>query len=632
MYNEFLPLTRAEMQKRGWDAPDFVFVTGDAYVDHPTFGAAILSRLLESKGYRVAILAQPDWRSADAFRTFGEPKLGFLVTSGNIDSMVAHYSVTKKRRTFDYYSPGGKMGLRPDRAVIVYANRIREAYPGAPIVIGGLEASLRRLAHYDYWDDRVRRGLLLDAKADLLIYGMGETALVRIAELLARGVPVGKIRDVRGTVYAASPDERVHYPVGGTFDFDRLCADRRYFAECYAAQYRNTDAVTGKALVERYGDRVLVLNPPQPPLEREMLDFVAELPYTRRAHPSYAKAGGVPATQEIEFSITHNRGCFGACNFCALAFHQGRAVRSRSIESVVRETELLTKLPGFKGYISDVGGPTADFREPSCEKQKTMGVCPDRKCLTPRPCPNLRADHSDYVRLLRAVERVPGVKKVFIRSGVRFDYVLADRDETFLKKLIRDHVSGQLRVAPEHCADGVLACMGKPPFEVYERFSKRFYELTRAYGLDQYLVPYLISSHPGSTLADAVTLAEYLHRHRLSPEQVQDFYPTPGTPATCMFYTGLDPFTLKPVYIARDPHEKAMQRALLQPGNPKNAALVREALHRTHREELIGFGAECLVRPAPKRGGFADPKGENPGKPGKKLHENAKKSAKKRLR
>ena len=562
MYNEFLPMTRAEMQKRGWDAPDFVFVTGDAYVDHPTFGAAILSRLLESKGYRVAILAQPDWRSADAFRTFGEPKLGFLVTSGNIDSMVAHYSVTKKRRTFDYYSPGGKMGLRPDRAVIVYANRIREAYPGAPIVIGGLEASLRRLAHYDYWDDRVRRGLLLDAKADLLIYGMGETALVRIAELLARGVPVGKIRDVRGTVYAASPDERVHYPVGGTFDYDRLCADRRYFAECYAAQYRNTDAVTGKAL----------------------------------------------------------------------AFHQGRAVRSRSIESVVRETELLTKLPGFKGYISDVGGPTADFREPSCEKQKTMGVCPDRKCLTPRPCPNLRADHSDYVRLLRAVERVPGVKKVFIRSGVRFDYVLADRDETFLKKLIRDHVSGQLRVAPEHCADGVLACMGKPPFEVYERFSKRFYELTRAYGLDQYLVPYLISSHPGSTLADAVTLAEYLHRHRLSPEQVQDFYPTPGTPATCMFYTGLDPFTLKPVYIARDPHEKAMQRALLQPGNPKNAALVREALHRTHREELIGFGAECLVRPAPKRGGFADPKGENPGKPGKKLHENAKKSAKKRLR
>ncbi|MEA4823548.1 MAG: YgiQ family radical SAM protein [Clostridiaceae bacterium] len=601
MYNEFLPLTRAEAEEKGWDAPDFVFVTGDAYVDHPTFGVAILSRLLTSKGYRVAILAQPDWKSADAFRTFGEPRLGFLVTSGNIDSMVAHYTVTKKRRAYDYYSPGGKTGCRPDRAVIVYANRIREAYPDSPIILGGLEASLRRLAHYDYWDNRVRRGLLLDARADLLIYGMGETALTRIAELLARGVPAGKIRDVRGTVYAAAPEDKVHYPIAETFDYDKLCADKRYFAECYAVQYRNTDAITGKALVESYGGRVLVQNPPQPPLEREALDFVAELPYTRRAHPSYDTRGGVPATEEVAFSITHNRGCFGACNFCALAFHQGRAVRSRSIESVVRETELLTQMPDFKGYINDVGGPTANFREPSCAKQKKEGVCPDRKCLTPQPCPNLKVDHSDYVRLLRAVGQVPGIKKVFIRSGVRFDYVLADKDETFLKKLIREHVSGQLRVAPEHCADEVLACMGKPSFEVYERFSKRFYELTRAYGMDQYLVPYLISSHPGSTLADAVALAEYLHRHHLSPEQVQDFYPTPGTPATCMFYTGLDPFTLETVYIARDPHEKAMQRALLQPGNPKNVELVREALRRTHRFDLIGYGAECLVRPAPKK-------------------------------
>ncbi len=602
MYEEFLPVSRRDMEERGWDAPDFVFVTGDAYVDHPTFGAAILSRLLEDAGYRVAILAQPDWRSPEAFREFGEPRLGFLVTSGNIDSMVAHYSAAKKRRSYDYYSPGGKTGKRPDRAAIVYCSRIREAYPDVPVILGGLEASLRRLGHYDYWDNAVRPGILLDAGADLLIYGMGETALLRIAELLARGVPVRKIRDVRGTVYAAQKGERVHYPVADTFDYARMCEDRRYFASCYAVQYRNTDAVTGQALVEDYGSRVLVLNPPQPPLERDELDRVAELPYTRRAHPMYDRLGGVPAVAEVAFSITHNRGCFGACSFCALAFHQGRALRSRSIESVVRETELLTKLPGFKGYINDVGGPTANFREPSCKKQLTQGVCANRRCLTPRPCPNLRVDHSDYVKLLKAVESVPGVKKVFIRSGVRFDYVMADHDETFLKKLIRDHVSGQLRVAPEHCSDGVLACMGKPPFEVYERFTRRFYELTRAYGLDQYAVPYLISSHPGSTLSDAVTLGEYLHRHHLSPEQVQDFYPTPGTPSTCMFWTGLDPFTLRPVYIARDPHEKAMQRALLQPGNPKNAALIREALIKTGRRDLIGYGPGCLVRPAPAGG------------------------------
>ena len=605
------PVNRAEMESLGWEAPDFVFVTGDALVDHPTFGAAILTRLLESRGYRVAILAQPDMRRADAFMEFGMPLYGFFVTSGNIDSMVAHYSVNKRRRAKDYYSPGGKMGLRPDRCAIAYCRKIRETYPETAIVLGGIEASLRRLAHYDYWDDCVRPGILMDAECDLVIYGMGERAILRIAELLSRGIPVGKIRDVRGTVYAADSGDKLNFPLADTFNYELERVNKKYFARCYAAQYRNTDAVTGKALVEEYADgRVLVLNPPQPPLETAELDEIAALPYTRRWHPMYNAQGGVPALAEVEFSITHNRGCFGACNFCALSFHQGRAVRSRSIESCVEEAKLLTTLPGFKGYIHDVGGPTANFRHPSCKNQLTHGVCPDKKCLSPTPCPNLRVDHREYVQLLKAIEAVPGVKKVFIRSGVRFDYVMYDKDETFLKKLIRDHISGQLRVAPEHCADGTLACMGKPPFDVYRRFSRRFYELTGAFGMEQYLVPYLISSHPGSTLADAVTLAEYLHSNGMSPEQVQDFYPTPGTPSTCMFYTGLDPFTMKEVYVARDPHEKAMQRALLQPGNPKNAALIREALMRTGRRDLIGFGKGCLVRSEAKQGKPASDKAE----------------------
>ena len=593
----FMPLTRAEMEARGWDRPDFVYVTGDAYVDHPSFGVAIISRVLENAGYRVAILAQPDYKSCDAFREFGKPRLGFLVSSGNIDSMVAHYTVAKKKRNFDYYTPGGAIGKRPDRALIVYCNRIREAYGDIPIVVGGLEASLRRFAHYDYWDDKVRRSILVDSRADLLTYGMGEKILVRIAELLDKGVPVKKIRDVRGTVYLAKPDEKIFYPVAATFDYDTLKSDKAAYAEAFGIQYRNQDAIYGKAICEKYDNKLLVQNPPMPPLEREELDKVYALPYERNYHPSYEKAGGVPGIAEVKFSITHNRGCFGGCNFCALAFHQGRTVRSRSIKSVVEEAKKIALLPDFKGYIHDVGGPTANFRAPACEKQLTDGVCAGRKCLAPRPCPNLVADHSEYIELLRQVEAVPGVKKVFIRSGIRFDYLLADPDDSFFRKLVKDHVSGQLKVAPEHCSDGVLACMGKPSFDVYERFRKRYFELSKEIGKEQYLVPYLMSSHPGSTLKDAIELALYLKKNNYAPEQVQDFYPTPGTASTVMYYTGINPLTGKSVYVATDYHEKQLQRALLQYSVPKNAPLVREALKKAGREDLIGFGKECLVRP-----------------------------------
>ena len=601
--NGFLPLTRAQMDARGWDAPDFVYVTGDAYVDHPSFGVAIISRVLEDAGYRVAILSQPDYKSADAFRTFGRPKLGFLVTAGNIDSMVAHYTAAKKKRSKDYYSPGGVAGKRPDRAVIVYCNRIREAYGDVPIILGGLEASLRRFAHYDYWDNRVRRSVLVDARADILTYGMGENILLRLAELLAKGVPVRKIRDVRGTVYLGARGDAVHYPVAAEFDFNRLKEDKRYLAECFAVQYRNQDAISGKALVEYYDDKMLVQNPPMPPLSREELDRVYALPYQRTYHPDYEPQGGVPAIEEVQFSLTHNRGCFGACNFCALAFHQGRTVRSRSIESVVAEAKKITEMPTFKGYIHDVGGPTANFRAPACDKQLKSGVCTHRKCLAPRPCPNLKVDHTEYIQLLEAIEALPRVKKVFIRSGIRFDYLLADPDEGFFKKLVRDHVSGQLKVAPEHCAPRVLDAMGKPHFEVYEKFRKRYFELTKSMGKEQYLVPYLMSSHPGCELADAVALSECLKRDHYAPEQVQDFYPTPGTASTVMYYTGLDPFTMKKVFVASAPEEKQLQRALLQCNRPENAALVRKALRRAGREDLIGFGPNCLVRPdgAPRR-------------------------------
>ncbi len=594
---DFLPICRADMIARGWDRPDFVYVTGDAYVDHPSFGVSIISRVLEAAGYRVAILSQPDYKSCHAFREYGRPRLGFLVTSGNIDSMVAHYTAAKKRRSFDYYSPGGEMGKRPDRAVIVYSNRIREAYGDVPIILGGLEASLRRFAHYDYWDDKVRRSILIDSTADLLTYGMGERILVRIAELLDRGVPVKKIRDVRGTVYVARPDDRVHFPVAATFDYNELKTDKKKYAEAFGVQYKNQDAVSGQAICERYDEKLLVQNPPSPPLEREELDRVYALPYVRNFHPVYRAAGGVPGIEEVKFSLTHNRGCFGGCNFCALAFHQGRTVRSRSIQSVVEEARKITSLPDFKGYIHDVGGPTANFRYPACKKQLSDGVCASRKCLAPKPCPNLEVDHTEYMKLIEEIEALPRVKKVFIRSGIRFDYLMQDKNDAFFYKLVRDNVSGQLKVAPEHCSQAVLSCMGKPSFDVYEGFRKKFFAVTKELGKEQYLVPYLMSSHPGSTVKDAIELAVCLKRNGYAPEQVQDFYPTPGTASTVMYYTGIHPLTGKSVYVATDYHEKQLQRALLQYNRPQNADLVREALTREGREDLIGYAPECLVRP-----------------------------------
>ena len=595
--NGFLPLCRAEADALGWDRPDFVYVTGDAYVDHPSFGVSIISRVLEDEGFRVAIISQPDYKSCDAFKEYGRPRLGFLVTAGNIDSMVAHYTVSKKKRTNDYYSPGGKAGKRPDRATIVYCNRIREAYGDVPIIIGGLEASLRRFAHYDYWDNKVRRSILVDSRADLLSYGMGENTLRRIAKLLERGVPIKKIRDVRGTCYLAAPDEPVHFPVAAEFDFNELKVDKRKYAEAFGVQYKNQDAISGKAIIERYDNKVLVQNPPMPPLERDELDKVYALPYARTYHPSYEKEGGVPAIEEVRFSITHNRGCFGACNFCALAFHQGRTVRSRSIKSVLAEAEKITQMPDFKGYIHDVGGPTANFRYPACDKQLKDGVCPNRKCLAPTPCKNLLVDHTEYMNMLEQIEALPKVKKVFIRSGIRFDYLLADKDDSFFKKLVADNVSGQLKVAPEHCSDAVLDAMGKPHFDVYKRFRKKYFELCRQVGKEQYLVPYLMSSHPGSTTAEAIELACYLKAEHYAPEQVQDFYPTPGTASTVMYYTGINPLTGKKIYTPTSYEEKSEQRALLQFNRPENAPKVRKALVRAHREDLIGYGPNCLVKP-----------------------------------
>ncbi len=595
--NNFLPINKYEMQGKGWDCPDFVYVTGDAYVDHPSFGVAIISRVLESKGFKVAILSQPDYKSAEAFKEFGRPRLGFLVTSGNIDSMVAHYTVSKKKRSYDYYSAGGKMGNRPDRAVIVYCNRIREAYGDVPIIIGGLEASLRRFAHYDYWDDKIRRSILVDSRADILSYGMGEKSITRIAELLEKGVPIKKIRDVKGTVYVCSRDDKVHYECAGGFDYNDLKTDKEIYAKAFSLQYNENDHVRGKAVVEYYDNKMLVQNPPMPPLERNELDEVYNLPFTRRYHPIYEKDGGVPGINEVEFSITHNRGCFGACNFCAIAFHQGRSVRSRSAESVIEEAKKITQMKGFKGYIHDVGGPTANFRYPSCSLQKENGMCKNKKCLAPTPCKQLKVSHTEYLNLLERIEKLPGVKKVFIRSGIRFDYLLLDKDEKFFKKLVRDHVSGQLKVAPEHCSSAVLKMMGKPNFSVYEKFRNRFFELTKSIGKEQYLVPYLMSSHPGSTLSDAVELAMYLKKSGYSPEQVQDFYPTPGTASTVMYYTGIDPFTNKKVYVAREYEEKKMQRALLQWNKKENHEIVRAALIKCGRSDLIGVGDKFLVPP-----------------------------------
>ncbi len=595
---DFLPVTPEDVGERNWSEVDFVYVTGDAYVDHPSFGVAIISRVLEAEGFRVAILAQPDYKSTEDFKRFGRPRLGFLVTGGNIDSMVAHYTVSKKKRSYDYYSPGGKMGLRPDRATIVYCNRIREAYGDVPIIIGGLEASLRRFAHYDYWDDRVRRSILVDSRADLLAYGMGENILIRIARLLDKGVPIRKIRDVKGTVYFTKIGENVHFDSIEIGDYNTLKTDKEAYAKAFAVQYKNNDTVRGKALIEYYDDKMLVQNPPMPPLEREELDRVYSLPYARDYHPDYESVGGVPAISEVKFSIAHNRGCFGACNFCAIAFHQGREVRSRSEKSVIEEARKITALEDFKGYINDVGGPTANFRYPSCDKQKTQGVCPSRKCLSPTPCKHLKVDHTEYLHMLSEIEKLDKVKKVFIRSGIRFDYLMYDNDDSFFRQLVTHHVSGQLKVAPEHCSNNALAMMGKPAIEVFEAFKQKYFKLSEEAGLKQFLVPYLMSSHPGTTMNDAVEMALWLKKWGYLPEQVQDFYPTPGTISTVMYYTGIHPMTGRKVYVTTDYREKQLQRALLQYSKPENASLVREALKSAGREDLIGTTPDCLVRPA----------------------------------
>ena len=594
---EFLPVSKEDMESRGWWYYDFLVVTGDAYVDHPSFGTAVIGRLLEAEGYRVAILSQPDWHSADAFRAMGRPRYGIMIGSGNLDSMVAHYTAARKRRSEDFYSPGKKMGLRPDHAVIVYANRAREAFPDIPIIIGGLEASLRRFAHYDYWEDKVRRSALVDSGADILSYGMGEYATREIARRLKAGEPVSSITDVKGTAVMCNEPSACAYESVELPSYEEVAKDKLSYAIATRLEYAEHDPVRGRALIQKHDKRYLVVNPPAMPLTTEELDFVAELPYTKDYHPMYEPMGGVPAIEEVRFSVIHNRGCFGGCNFCALAFHQGRMVSSRSHESVIREVTALTKLPDFKGYINDVGGPTANFRRPSCAKQTKVGMCAEKRCLAPTPCPNLDADHADYLELLRKLRNIPGVKKIFVRSGIRYDYMLQDKNGDFFAELVKYHISGQLKVAPEHCIDSVLDYMGKPHIDVYERFMEKYRKLNDRYSKEQYLVPYLMSSHPGSRLEDAVALAEYLNSLGRQPEQVQDFYPTPGTISTCMYYTGIDPSTMEEVYVARSFHEKAMQRALLQWKRPDKRKLVIEALKEAGREDLIGFGPNCLVRP-----------------------------------
>lgn len=591
-----MPMTREELNARGIDVPDFVYVIGDAYVDHPSFGAAIISRVLEAKGFSVAIVSQPDWRSDQDFTRFGRPRLGFLVTSGNIDSMVAHYTAAKRKRSEDAYSPGGKAGKRPDRAVLVYCQKIRQMYGDIPLIIGGLEASLRRFAHYDYWDDRVRPSILEESGADLLLFGMGEHSILEVARGLRDGIPVGELTEIRGSCYMTAPE---HTPFGAAEcpSYAQVCESKKAYAKACRIQYDQQDEVYGKRVIQRHGSRMLVQNPPALSLTTEELDWVYSLPYTRTYHPSYEPQGGVPGIAEVQFSITHNRGCFGFCNFCSIALHQGRRITVRSEESVIREAERIVQMPNFKGYIHDVGGPTANFRHPSCEKQLTAGLCKGKKCLAPTPCKGLHADHREYLHMLRRLRKIKGVKRVFIRSGIRYDYLMADPDDTFLRELIRYHVSGQLKVAPEHCAAAVLDKMGKPHIKAYLAFQKKFYEITKGMGKEQYLVPYLMSSHPGSTLQAAVELAVFLKQQHIHPEQVQDFYPTPGTLSTCMFYTELDPYTMEPVYVPKTPEEKAMQRALLQYFQPKNKVLVLAALKKAGRRDLIGTGPDCLVAP-----------------------------------
>ena len=616
MNKDFLPVTREEMEERGIYQPDFVYISGDAYVDHPSFGAAIITRLLESQGYSVGIIPQPDWKKKESIALFGEPKLAFLVSGGNMDSMVNHYTVSRKHRKTDAYSPGGEMGLRPDRTVTVYSNLIRQTYKNTPIILGGIEASLRRLAHYDYWADTMKHSVLLDSGADMISYGMGEKSVLKIAEALDMGIPVNHITNIPGTVYRTKEP-----PKNGIFlpSYEQVSGDKRTYAESFRIQYENTDPFTGKTLIESYGGKgYIVQNPPSKPLSQKEMDKVYGLPYVGTYHPMYEKEGKIPAIEEIRFSITSNRGCFGGCNFCALAFHQGRIVQTRSHESILEEAVRFTKEPDFKGYIHDVGGPTADFRHPSCKKQLTKGVCKNRQCLFPEPCRNLEADHKDYLELLRKLRKLPGIKKVFIRSGIRFDYVNEDPSPDFLDELVRFHISGQLRVAPEHVSDQVLYYMGKPGYRAYEEFVRKFYKVNEKYGMKQYAVPYLMSSHPGCTMKEAVKLAEYVRDMGFMPEQVQDFYPTPSTMSTCMYYTGIDPRTGEKVYVPKDPKEKAMQRALLQYRKPENYELVREALEKAGRTDLIGFNRKCLISPK---------KGERPGDSGRSYTAKAGKTA-----
>lgn len=597
MRNGFLPICRKDMEERGWEQLDFVYVSGDAYVDHPSFGHAIITRLLEANGYKVGLICQPDWKDKSSITEYGEPRLGFLVSSGNMDSMVNHYSVSKKRRQTDAFTPGGVMGKRPDYATVVYSNLIRQVYKKTPIIIGGIEASLRRMAHYDYWSNKLKRSILLDSGADILSYGMGERSILEIAEALESGIAVEDITYIDGTVCKVKSLDSV-YDAIMLESYEQLKQDKLNYAKSFYTQYCNTDPFSGKRLVEPYSDHLYVVqNPPSKPLSQSEMDRTYSYPYMRTYHPSYEALGGVPAIEEVKYSLISNRGCFGGCNFCALTFHQGRIIQTRSHESLIAEAEKFIWDKDFKGYIHDVGGPTANFRAPSCDKQLTKGVCKQKQCLFPRPCKNLKVDHKDYLKLLRKLRTLPNVKKVFIRSGIRFDYLIADKDDTFFKELCEYHVSGQLKVAPEHVADPVLQKMGKPENSVYQAFLKKYKQINEKLGKKQYLVPYLMSSHPGSTMKEAVALAEYLRDLGYMPEQVQDFYPTPSTISTCMYYTGVDPRTMEPVYVPKNPHEKAMQRALIQYRNPKNYQLVMEALRMADRMDLVGFDKHCLIRP-----------------------------------
>ena len=625
MSQGFLPLCRKDMEERGWEQVDFVYVCGDAYVDHPSFGHAVITRLLEAHGYKVGIIAQPDWKEKTSVMEYGEPRLAFLVSAGNMDSMVNHYSVSKRPRRTDAYTPGGVMGKRPDYAAVVYGNLIRQTYKKTPVILGGIEASLRRMAHYDYWSDRLKRSILLDSGADLISYGMGERSILEIAEALEAGIDVKDLTFIPGTVFRAKSLDSVYDPVILP-GFEEMKQNKLLYARSFYTQYCNTDPIKGRCLAEPYGEHLYVVqNPPSRPLGQEEMDEVYGYPYMRTYHPSYEKDGGVPAIAEVKFSLISNRGCFGGCSFCALTFHQGRILQTRSHESLLDEAVKMTEDPDFKGYIHDVGGPTANFRQPSCDKQLEHGVCKNRQCLYPKPCRNLKADHKDYVRLLRKLREIPKVKKVFIRSGIRFDYVMADPDDTFFRELCAYHVSGQLKVAPEHVSDAVLLRMGKPENKVYQAFVKKYKRINQELGKDQYLVPYLMSSHPGSTLKEAVELAEYLRDLGYMPEQVQDFYPTPSTISTCMYYTGVDPRDMKPVYVPKNPHEKAMQRALIQYRDPKNYDLVLEALKKAGRMDLVGYDRHCLLRPK-KQGGQEKPGGAGKEKAGRRPGKGKKKT------